>query len=535
MELHPATLWESLSDAVPDREALVQGARRVTWREFEDRSARLAGALAEAGIGAGAKVGQLLYNAPEYLESYFAALKLRAVPFNVNYRYTAHEVGYLLANADAEALVYHASLGPIVADALRDAPPLKLLVEVDDGPAAGVPGAAAYEEVVAGAAPAARIVRSGDDVTMIYTGGTTGMPKGVVTKVGPQLEYLLEIVPPLAGHAPVPIDDVAAWSAGLGSPDEWLVSMPAPPLMHNTGLGIGALPPLATGGTVVLLDGRKFDAGALWDTVEAERVNAITIVGDAFGRPMVAALREGPRRELGFVRTIASSGAMFSAEVKEGLLEHATNAMIIDIIAASEGTMGMSISTAATPAPTGRFQPAPGVIVVTDDDHEVEPGSGEAGMVALPGGAEGYYKDEAKSAATFREIAGRRYTIPGDWATVDADGTIVLLGRGSSVINTAGEKVYPEEVEETLKEHGAVEDALVFGVDDERFGQRVAAVIALTGLDVASTDEILDATRAKLASYKIPRAVVVVAEVPRTQVGKPDYSTARELFDAGTD
>jgi len=302
--------------------------------------------------------------------------------------------------------------------------------------------------------------------------------------------------------------------------------------MHNTGLGIGALPALGTGGTVVLLDQRKFDPGALWDTVEAERVNSITIVGDAFGRPMLTALRDGPRRDLGFVRMIASSGAMFSAEVKAGLLDHASNAILIDLIAASEGTMGMSISTAAAPAPTGRFLPAPGVIVVTDDDREVEPGSEEAGMVALPGGAEGYYKDEAKTAATFREIGGRRYTIPGDWATVDADGTIALLGRGSSVINTAGEKVYPEEVEETLKAHDAVVDALVFGIADERFGQRVAAVIAVSQTD-ASTDDILDAARTKIASYKVPRAVVVVDEVPRTQVGKPDYPTARELFDAG--
>jgi acyl-CoA synthetase (AMP-forming)/AMP-acid ligase II len=533
MEMHPATLWEAIADAVPDRLAQVQGSRRFTWSELDDRAARLAGAFTAAGLGAGAKVGQLLYNCPEYMESYFAALKVRAVPFNVNYRYTAHEVGYLLANADAEALVYHASLGPVVAEAVRDAPDLKLLVEVDDGPAAGVAGAVEYEAAVAGAEPAPRIARSADDVTMIYTGGTTGMPKGVVSRVGPQLEYLLEIVPPLAGHAPVPIDDVPAWAAGL-SVDERLVSLPAPPLMHNTGLGIGALPALGTGGTVVLLDWRTFDAGALWDTVEAERVNSITIVGDAFGRPMLTALRDGPARDLGFIRVIASSGAMFSAEVKTGLLEHAANAMIIDLIAASEGTMGMSVSTAAAPAPTGRFLPAPGVIVVTDDDREVEPGSDEAGMVALPGGAEGYYKDEAKTAATFREIAGRRYTIPGDWATVDADGTIVLLGRGSSVINTAGEKVYPEEVEETLKAHDAVVDALVFGIADERFGQRVAAVIELRAAD-ASTDDILDAARTKIASYKVPRAVVVVDEVPRTQVGKPDYPTARELFDAAGD
>ena len=474
MEMHPATLWEANSDAVPDRMAVVQGPLRRTWREFEERSARLAAVLAAHGIGAGSKVGQLLYNGPEYLETYFAALKIRAVPFNINYRYTADEIAYILTDADAEALVFHSSLSDVVARASTRTGALKLLLEVDDG-GPHLAGSASYEESLAATPPAPRIHRDPDDVTMIYTGGTTGMPKGVVTKVGPTLAYLLEAVPPLMGHPPVALDDVPTFTAGL---DEVMIALPASPLMHNTGLGIGATPALATGGTNVFLDQRRFDAVELWDTVAAERVNAITIVGDPFARPMLKALLEERGRDLTCVRSIASSGAMFSNEVKTALLQHMPQAMIIDIIGASEGAMGMSLATIDAPAETGRFHPNPGVIVVTEDGRQVEPGSDEPGLIALPGGAEGYYKDEAKSAATFREISGRRYTVPGDLATVNPDGTLNLLGRGSSCINTAGEKVYPEEVEEALKALNRVEDALVFGIADERFGQKVAAVLS---------------------------------------------------------
>lgn len=533
MELNPATLWEAISDSVPERLAVIQGATRRTWSQFEDRSARLAGVLLAHGAGAGAKVGQLLYNGPEFLESYFAALKLRAVPFNINYRYTAAELAYLLDNADADALVYHSSLAEIVTEALRTTGRRTLLIEVDDG-GPHVPNSLRYEDAIAAAEPAARIERDADDVTMIYTGGTTGMPKGVVSKVGPPLAYLLETIPPLSGFPTVPVDEVPAFAAGMEGTDDIVVSLPAPPLMHNTGLGIGATPALATGGTVVLLESRKFDATELWDTIAAERVNAITIVGDAFARPMLTELNEHPHRDLNCVRYISSSGAMFSTEVKAGLLEHLPTAMIIDVIAASEGTMGMSLATADTPAQTGRFQPAAGVIVITDDGRRLEPGSEEAGLVALPGGAEGYYKDDAKTAATFRTIDGRRYTIPGDYATIDADGTLTLLGRGSSCINTAGEKVYPEEVEEVLKSLPSVEDALVFGVDDERFGQKVAAVLSRAPGTDEPVDTILAAARLKLAAYKLPRAVVVVDEVPRTQVGKADYPAAKQRYADGS-
>ena len=531
MEMHPATLWEAIADAVPARPAIIQGTTRRTWSEFDDRSARLAGVLRAHGLGAGAKVGQLLYNSPEFLETYFAALKLRAIPFNINYRYTADELAYLLTNADADALVYHSSLSDVVAKAVTAiGRPVRVLLEVDDG-GIPLPDGVAYEEAIALAEPARRITRGADDITMIYTGGTTGMPKAAITKVGPPLAYLLETVPVLGGYAPVAIDEVPEFTRMIEGTEDVLVSLPASPLMHNTGLGIGVAPALATGGTIVLLGGRRFDVDELWDTVAAERVNAITIVGDAFARPMLTALNEDSSRDLTCMRFILSSGAMFSSEVKAGLLGHLPRAMVMDIIGASEGAMGMSIATADAPVQTGRFQPGPGVIVVTEDGRRLQPGAAEPGLVALPGGAEGYYKDEAKTAATFRIIDGRRYTIPGDYATIDADGTLTLLGRGSSCINTAGEKVYPEEVEEILKALPWVEDALVFGIDDERLGQRVAAVLSRApGITHEPVESILGAAREKLALFKIPRRVVIVDKVPRTQVGKPDYPAAKQQY-----
>ncbi len=533
MEMHPATLWEHISDAVPDRPALVQGATRRTWRQLDDRAARLAGALGAAGIGPGSRVGLLLHNSPEYLEAYFAALKIRAVPFNVNYRYTAEEIAYLLTNADAEALVHHATLSEVAGQAATRAGAPGLLVEVDDG-GPHHEASVRYEELVAATDPAARIVRDPDDTTMSYTGGTTGMPKGVVARVGAPLGYLLEAVPPLMGHPPVALDDAPAFTASLEGTGDVMVSLPAPPLMHSTGLGIGALPALATGGTVVLLERRHLDAHHLWDTVEAERVNAITVVGDPFARPMLAALDERPDRDLGCVRSMSSSGAMFSAEVKTGLLGHLPGVMILDLIASTEGTMGMSISTAAAPAETARFRPGKGVVVLGEDGRPLPPGSDQVGLVALPGGADRYHKDEAKSATTFRVIDGVRYTVPGDLATIDADGHLSLRGRGSSCINTAGEKVYPEEVEEVLKAVEGVEDALVFGVDDERFGQAVAAVLSSAEGSEVEVDAVLAQARRRLASYKLPRRVTVVARVPRTDVGKPDYPTARGLHAAAT-
>ncbi|MCU1351139.1 MAG: hypothetical protein JWM05_348 [Acidimicrobiales bacterium] len=531
MEPHHATIWEAVADAIPDAEALVQGEVRRSWAEFEDRSARLAAALLGAGLTAGSKVGELLYNAPEYMETFFAALKIRAVPFNVNYRYVTDELRYLLDNADCEALVFHSSLGSRVAAIVDQLPQLRLLVEVADDDH-HLDGAVDYEELLAASAPAARIERSPDDITMVYTGGTTGMPKGVMQRIGDTVSGLLTSTPALLGEAPTPDPvDAVALATRVHAEGRQFVTIPAPPLMHLTALGIGALPTLLFGGKVVLLNGRKLDLDELWDVTEAERVNSIIVVGDAFTRPMLKALDDGPTRDLSSVSLIASSGAMFSVEVKTGLLEHLPQAFILDFIAATEGAMGMSMSTKDRPAPTGHFMPSPGVIVVAEDGAPVVPGSDEVGFVALPGGAQGYFKDEVKTAATFRIIDGIRYTIPGDFATVGADGSIQLLGRGSQCINTAGEKVFPEEVEEAIKSHPSVEDCLVFGLPDERFGQRVVAVVSRAA-DAHGDEDLLADVRTRLASYKLPRQVVTVGSVPRTAAGKADYPEARRLFEA---
>ncbi len=541
MEAHYATIWESIADVVPESPALVQGDVRRTWGDYDANASRLAGTMRAVGVGTGAKIAQYLYNSPEYMESYFAALKLRAVPVNVNYRYLDDELLYLLENSDSEVLLYHASLAERVARVRDRAPALKLLIEVADPDAdraggtstatASVDGAIRYKEAIA-ADPAPRITRDGDDTTMIFTGGTTGMPKGVMMKIAPQVAALYEVAPALLGSVLSDPSGFAPIARRAADEGREFVALPACPLMHATGLGIGTLPALTFGGKIALLVNKGLDVDELWSVVEAEKVGVITIVGDAFARPLLRGLDEGPPRDLSSVLVICSSGAMFSNEIKAGLLNHMPQAMIQDFIAATEGLMGISISTKDNLAPTGCFLPAPGVTVLDDNGAPVTPGSGEAGMVAVPGVIpEGYYKDEAKTASTFREIGGVRYSIPGDWATIEADGTIALLGRKSHLINTGGEKVYPEEVEEAIKRHPAVDDCLVFGVPDERFGQRVVGVASLAPGAAASAEEILTEVRERLSSYKLPRQLLLVDDVPRAPNGKADYPAARKLLE----
>ena len=538
MERHLATVWEAIADTVPDATAIVQGDVRRSYREFDDRAARLAGALAGAGLGVGSKVAQYLYNSPAYVESYAAALKIRGVPVNVNYRYLDDELLYLLENSEAEALVFHASLGDRVARVAPRAAGVKLFVEVDDlapGEArTPVPGAVAYDEAIASAAPAPRIERDPADILLLYTGGTTGMPKGVMTRNRSAVDGAIGTIASVTGVPPAAdVDALPELVGTFVATQGQFVTLPACPLMHGTGMAALA-PTLGGGGKLVLLSHRGLDVDELWSTVEREGVNSLVIVGDAFARPMLRGLREGPARDLSSVKYVFSAGAMFSAEVREGLHDHLPQAAIVDNIAASEGGMGVALSTKGNVVPTGSFLPNPGVKLFTEDGVEVVPGSGEIGMVAVPGTIpDGYYHDEDKTARTFREFGGVRYSIPGDWGTIDADGILTLLGRGSQCINTGGEKVFPEEVEEVLKLHPAVEDALVFGLPDERFGQRVAAVVSLApGADPLDDPRaIVDRVRDRISSYKLPRDVVVVDTVPRAANGKADYPRARELFE----
>ncbi len=533
MDRHLATVWESLADAIGDAAALVQGERQLSWSEYEDRAARLSTAFAAAGLTAGSKVALYLYNAPEYCETYFAALKLRAVPVNVNYRYLDDELLYLLQDSEAEALVFHASLGDRVERVRERADELRVLIEVADGVERAVAAAEAYEAVLSAHAPAKRIQRGPDDATMLYTGGTTGRPKGVVGRVGAAVETAMSAVPPLLGSGPISDPAQIAPLARRGLDDgRQIVSLPACPLMHGTGLGIGVVPAMCFGSKTVLLVGRGLDVDEVWSAVERHGVRSLTIVGDAFARPLLRELREGPPRRLDTLQLVLSAGAMFSTEVKQGLFEYAPNLMIIDYIAASEGAMGASISTKTRLAPTGHFQPGPNVKVFREDGGEVAPGSGEMGMVAISGVIpDGYYKDEAKTAKTFRSIDGTRYSFPGDWATVEADGSLVLLGRGSQCINTGGEKVFPEEVEEAVKRHPAADDCLIFGVPDERFGQRVVGVVSLAPGATATAEEVIASLRDRIATYKVPRQLVRVSQVPRAANGKADYPSARKLFE----
>ncbi len=533
-----ADLWEAVADTIPDRTAVVQGERRITWAAYDERAARLAAAFAAAGLGPDSKIGLFCYSSPEYAEAHYAGFKMRAVPVNVNYRYLDDELAYLLDNADCEAVVYHSSLGERVERVRHRLANLRVLVEIDDGGPHRIDGAYEYEAFLAAHDPAPRIARDPDDVYMLYTGGTTGMPKGVMYSMGAFTEAFAGFASANLGRAPfTSLDEILEVVRASAESGALLTALPCAPLMHGTGIWLGLMLPHLLGGTVALLAGRSFDAHEFLATVERERANSTVIVGDAFARPIIRAFeeraREGRPYDTSSLFVIISSGMVLSNEAKAALFEHLPQAMILDALGSSEGSMGQRVVTKDTDLATQRFAAVPGTKVFDEDDHEVAPGSGRVGMLAATGAMvpTGYYKDPEKSARTFREVDGVRYSFPGDHAIVEADGTITLLGRGSGCINTGGEKVYPEEVEDAVRTHRAVEDCLVFGVDDERFGQRVVGLVALVAGTDASSEEILEHTRAHISGFKVPRALVPVAAVPRAPNGKADYRAAREMFD----
>lgn len=537
MDLHFASVWETIADLIPHRPALICDEVTRTWGEYDERGARIAGLLRAHGVEAGANAGIYLHNSNEYLEAQYGVFKAGGCPVNVNYRYKADELVYLLDNADAEAVFFQGCYAARIWEIRRQLPKVKLYVQIDDGTEAILDGVLDYEGAIRAAKPMPRGPRNGQDIYMLYTGGTTGMPKGVMYRHEQFISAMMGGVAALGLPVPERAEDIPSIVRTMEAEDAFTVSLAACPLMHGTGMWLGCMVPLLTGGVAVTISKLGLDPHLIWRQVERHRCTSVTIVGDAFARPMLDALNEAAQRgrpyDIASVERIVSSGVMWSAEVKQGLLEHG-DMRLVDAMGSTEGGMGSSVATREQAAQTARFEINPGVKVFADDGREVSPGSGEMGKLATSGSLVpvGYYKDAEKSAETFREIDGVRYSFPGDYATVEADGTITLLGRGSNCINTAGEKVYPEEVEEAVKRHPAIYDCLVVGIADPRFGQRVVAVASRNEDEMADEQAVIDFAREHLAGYKLPKQVLLVETVRRAPNGKADYKWARQAAEA---
>ena len=539
MEKQFATIWESIADSIGDSPAVTQGTVTRTWTEYEQRASRIASALVDAGLQPQSKVGLYLYNSNEYLEAQFATFKFRGVPVNVNYRYLDEELLYLLDNSDAEALFFHSSLGDRVARVVDRLPKLKLLIEVSDDGEHHVVSAVPYNTLVTDYDPMPRITRDEDDIYMLYTGGTTGMPKGVMYQMGSLAEGFVNGGLAFIGMTPPSeFSQLSTTVRDAHANGIRPITIPGCPLMHGTGMWIGAMMPQSGGAHVVTLQKRSFDAHELFQVIQDKKATLAVVVGDSFVKPMIRALDEatakGTAYDASSLKMIASSGVMWTSEVKEALLDRIEHVVLLDAMGSSEGSMGTSISMKGLPPKTAKFAVAPTTKVFTEDDREVQPGSGEIGKVAAGGAVPiGYYKDPEKSSKTFRTINGVRYSFPGDMATVEADGSLTLLGRGSQVINSAGEKIFPEEVEEAVKRVDGVLDCLVVGVDDEKFGQAVTAVTSLSPGAKVDEATIIANVKTQLAGYKAPKRVIFVTQFPRAPNGKADYKSARDMAIAG--
>ncbi|MBM3718092.1 MAG: AMP-binding protein [Actinobacteria bacterium] len=523
-------LWKGIAEVDPGRPALMHGELVRSWGEFHSRSNALAADMLAAGLGPDSKVAQYLYNCPEYSESIFASFLSGFVPVNTNYRYGPEEIVYLFDNADAEAVVFHGVFAKLIDGVRGRLPQVKRWYMVADE-VTEVPGwAVDYEAVVA--VPVADIVPpralSGDDMLFLYTGGTTGMPKGVMWRLDDLAAVLGFGANPLMGVPPA--ESVAEIIARVETGGEGPRSLVCCPLMHGTGQ-FSSFINFANAGCVITLPNRNLDPGVIWSTTQNRRVNTIVVVGQAFTGPMLDHLNDNPGAyDLSSVVQMGSSGVMWSQENKEGLLEHIPQMVITDSFGSSEAVgMGASVSTKGAPAKTAQFALGPNCVVFTEDGRRVEPGSGERGLVAVGGAIPlGYYKDEAKTAATFRTFEGRRWTVPGDWAEVNPDGTLHLLGRGSVCINTGGEKVFPEEVEETLKRHPAVRDAVAVGIPDPRWVETICAVVETEGAVSPTLEELSEHVKSHLAAYKSPRHLVIVPTIGRAPNGKVDYKRLKQ-------
>jgi 3-oxocholest-4-en-26-oate---CoA ligase len=545
MDVSFGTIWEAVARDLPDAVAISEPARDYTFAEFEDRAARLAAVLAAAGIGPGDKVACYLYNGASYLETLFAAFKVGAVPVNANYRYTKDELTALLADADAAALVFSGDLAANVVHAVSTLPSLRLLVRAGQAPdlmrtgADAVPGADAVRdapelaELYAATAPRPREPRPASDQLFMYTGGTTGKPKGVIWhmhqlfgSMSAGLFRRFDVAAP-----PATVDELIAIVTSVRSSGASPVTLSVVPLMHATGL-FNSMGTLTVGGRVVLTKPGGLDPRHVWELVSAQRVRTLVVAGNAVCQPLVdellAAEAAGQPYDLSSLESVTSSGTVLSDRIKRALHERAT-VTITDAIASSEGgPFAYAVTSSVADLPS-RFYPVAATRVLTAAGTPVVPGSGEVGTLAFGGSIpSGYYKDEAKTSATFRVVGGVRYTMPGDLATVEADGAIRFLGRGAGVINTGGEKVHPQEVEDILLAYPGVTDASVVGVPDETWGERVVAVVA-TESATLTAEELRAAVRRRLAGYKVPKAVILLPALPRTPTGKLELARVRGI------
>ena len=541
MAYNVGDLFEHSVDAVPERTALICGDDELTYAELDARVNRLAHHLLDEGIAPGDHVGIYGYNSLAWIEALIAICKVRAVPVYVNYRYVEEELRYLFGNADLKGLVYDEEFGPRIAAVKASLPLLQTLVMIEDGSGASQDGldATPFEKALTNGSPDRDFPeRSGDDQVIIYTGGTTGMPKGVMWRSEDIYFALAGGIDPFTRK---PVTSEFEQSEIAKSSPGQLIFHIAPPLMHGAAF-VATLMQLFQGNVCVIVT--KFKGADVWREINRRRVNSILIVGDAMGRPLIEGLVEiesaGEVVDLSCFLSVSSSAAVFSPAVKDQFLDRFPDLIITDSIGATEsgfnGLITVTKDNTAMKAGGPTVTPGKDTVVLDEDLNVLEPGTGVVGKVARGGNIPlGYYKDPVKTAETWVTAAdGQRYAMPGDFATFEADGTITLLGRGSVCINTGGEKVYPEEVEQALKAHPAVFDAVVVGVSDERWGQKVAAIVQLRPDHPARLEDLDQHCRTYVAGYKVPRELHLVDEIVRSPSGKPDYVWAKKLAESGS-
>ncbi len=530
MEESFATVLETVADVRGDAAAVTQGDRSVSWRALDEQASRLASHLDSVGIGQESRVGVALWNSPEYFVALWAILKVRGVPTNVNYRYQPAEMAYIFDDADVRAIIYDGSLAERVGGAAQQAKVPPALVQL--GGERLLDGAVSWETAQQ-SEPMPRI-RRGNDHWLMYTGGTTGMPRGVLSRHS----WLYNVAAAngflnLQVETPQTLDALRATLEELARQDRWMVCLPAPPLMHGAGIytSLGAL---IAGGRVACLTSRALDADEIARTIEKQRVDTLGIVGEVFARPLADALdraaAEGRPYDLSSLQRILSFGVTWSAETKQRLLAHG-DFVCRDLVAASEGgPFAVAETRPGEEAKTSRFRLLPGCRIVTDDNRDVVPGSGEIGALAAPADAQvRYLGDEEKTASTFRWIGDQRYVVPGDLASIDTDGWVTFHGRGSSVVNTGGEKVFVEEVENVVRQHPAVADVMVVGVPDPRWGHRVAAVVSLQPEHSLTLEQLREHVGRHLADYKRPSVLAVEPELQRSPSGKANLRWAYDV------